>query len=492
MQVITRQEREELALHYYTHIFDFAQDFLPHLLKVKTPEFHLELYKLLRTESLLAIQAPRGFAKSTVAGKVFTIWAGLFRHLGDISIISASEDFVVREITTSIRHEFTSNKRILKFFGEQYNPEQWSASYFVLKNGVAYEGLGINGQLRGGRRGIIILDDLEDNDSVASEEQRNKIQQKVHKEIIPKLLPESTCVLIGTNIHPLCYLNQIIETPNNGWTKRVYRAYKDDGKGLGTEATGNELWADWMNHEKLQQRKATIGSSAFSSEYLNNPQGDESNPIKPEHIRYWTELPTDLTYYISLDPAYVDEQKSDYKVAVVIGVDRHNNRYLVEYVRTHNPVGEYMDACINLYLKYKSKCNKFGIPSGREIDFYKSIVSKAQLRNVFLPDVEIKYVMRDPTTNQSWRNKQQRIIRTLQPHFEQGKYFIHETHVEARDEILTFKSGTIHDDVVDAMSGCEQLIEPFFNHEDIDKASRDYYNETEEEPIDYGTTGYGD
>lgn len=61
----------------------------------------------------------------------------------------------------------------------------------------------------------------------------------------------------------------------------------------------------------------------------------------------------------------------------------------------------------------------------------------------------------------SVRNKKDRIIATLQPIFEQGKYYIHSTHEEAKEELLGI-GYTRNDDVVDAMTYAEQLIQPSY------------------------------
>lgn len=492
VEIITRQDKEALLTHYYQNIQDFAQDMLPHWLSFKTPAFHKDIYELIRTEQLLAISAPRGFAKSTVCSKIYPIWAALFKQYGDISIVSASEDFVVREIMTPIRQEFETNKRLIKLFGEQ-KTDQWAASYFKLKNGIAFEGLGVNGQLRGGRRGVVILDDVESNESVLSEEQRSKLRDKVNKEIIPKLLPDSICVIIGTIIHPLCYLREVLNNPDNGWTKREYRAYHDAKHGDTRKMRqGNELWAEMWSHDKLQKRKAAIGSTAFASEYLNDPVSDNANPIKPEYIKYWDTLPDQLSIYLVQDPAYTENEKSDFKVTAVIGVDSKGNRYLIEYLRTHLPLGEYIDGSLNLYVRHKTRCVKFGCPGGREVDFYRQLENRARDRGIFPPLCEIKYTIRDAQSGSSIRNKHERIVRTLQPHFENGTYFIHRSHKEAHDELLSFASGSMHDDLVDAMSGAEQLIEPHWSFQEVEKQAQTLGEWDYEEVDDSGTTGYGD
>ena len=52
----------------------------------------------------------------------------------------------------------------------------------------------------------------------------------------------------------------------------------------------------------------------------------------------------------------------------------------------------------------------------------------------------------------------------LQPLFEQGKYYIHKNHVEAREELLTIGSSR-WDDLVDTLAYAEQILTPMFFEE---------------------------
>jgi hypothetical protein len=45
--------------------------------------------------------------------------------------------------------------------------------------------------------------------------------------------------------------------------------------------------------------------------------------------------------------------------------------------------------------------------------------------------------------------------------FEQGKYFIHPDHIEARDELLSIGSSR-WDDLVDTLAYAEQILQPYF------------------------------
>jgi len=438
---------------FYNDIGEFGLFFFPHLLNLTIPEFHREIYGLLPNNRYLAIAAPRGHAKTTLE-IVYCIWHALFKKIGDVSIMSLSEDFVLREITGRIKKEFEINDLLRLFFGDQ-KTSKWTESYFRLANGIAFEGGGITGQLRGGRRGLIALDDLESNETVASDEQRNKLRERISRELLPKLLPNGQMIYFGTLINQLSYLNSIVSTPDNGWERRIYDCYKD-----GIEGEGHELWQEMLPHSELQDRKKKMGSNAFSSEYRNKPVSDESQPIKEEQIRYWTELPTQLSLVISVDPAYSEDSSADYKTASLIGIDQNANRYLISYIRNHDPLGEFQDSIINLFLSNKGNITAVGIPnSGVEKAFFDSFLKKCEQRKVFeIPIQEVKNSFTNTATQVSVRNKTSRITAALQPLFEQGKYYINSNHIEARDELLSIGVSK-HDDICDTMCYAEQLLQ---------------------------------
>lgn len=453
-------EKEEILLRAQYDMAFFAWYFFPHLVGREMAVFHRQVYKDLLVHDYYACAAPRGHAKSTIGLIINSMHFALYRKIGDITLLSQSEDFVRNEIVRRIKNEFENNELLIFFFGNQVT-DKWSEGYFVLANGIAFESAGIGGQLRGGRRGLIALDDLESNETCESEDQRKKLEARVTKELIPKLLPGGQMVYFGTLIHSLCYLKQILDggtidtADGNGWFKRLYRAYTGD------QQEGNELWPAMLSHSELQSRRAKMGSSAFNSEYMNNPVASEDAPIKDYQIRTWENLPAQYSCVIAVDPAYSEDAKADYKVGVVVAIDQAQNRYCVEYIRTKKPSGEFIDGVLNLYIKYKNYITALGVPAaGTEKEFYRTFTAKAEARKLYPPMVELKnlYVT---STGDAKRGKHQRIIAALQPLFESGKYYIGKEHSELREELLTIKS-SVNDDLVDAITYCESLLTPIY------------------------------
>jgi hypothetical protein len=459
---------------------EFVKFFLKDYLTSDIPDFHKYLYTNIPKEPRMALATPRGHGKSTIVSVFYPLWLALFEKRKDICIISASETLAV-EWLRKIKRELDSNPKIHSFFGD-LKSDKWTESHIVLSNAshVNIRARGAGGQIRGFRPDVIICDDIETDESVESEEQRKKLKDWLFKACLNTLLPEGQFLLVGTIIHPLSVLNDLLSI-DNGWCKKKYQAYN-----AGIQEPGNELWPQLWNHQRLQERKREIGSWAFASEYMNNPVSDETAPVKENMIRYWTELPTQLSVVIAVDPAYSEDDSADYKVYSVIGIDQNQNRYLVSYLRTHIALGEFEDAIINGYLQYKHILTGLGIPnSGVEKGFYASFMRKCEYRKIYPPVYELKNTFTNSTTMVTSRNKKARTIAALQPLFEAGKYFIHANHIEAREELLTIGSSR-WDDVVDTMAYAEQILQPVFFEE---KKSGDDHQDFNNEParmLNYG------
>ncbi len=429
-------------------LFSFDDD-----LTGRIPQFHVDIYNLLVNEKRLCLAAPRGFAKSMICSVFYPAWLATYKKAKDICIISASENLAI-ELLRKIRTCIESNPAYIDLYGDMRS-SKWTENQLILSNGVTIRAKGAGGQIRGFRPDVLVLDDIETDESVESEEQRKKLKNWLFKACLNTLLPDGQFILVGTLIHPLSVLNDLLQTPND-WTKRRLTAYVD-----GVEKEGHELWAESRPHSWLQQRKKEIGSWAFAAEFMNDPRADGSAPIKQEQLRYWEKLPAQYSGVITVDPAYSEDEKADFKVASLILIDSNNNRYLSHYIRTHAPQGEFIDAILNLYEQNKGVLTGVGIPnSGVEKSFYTSVLKRAGERKIYPPFVELKNTFISASGAKA-TNKKQRIIAALQPIFEQGRYYIHANHHEARDELLTIGYSR-WDDIVDTLAYAEQILTPNF------------------------------
>lgn len=435
----------------------FSEFFCSDSMTADIPDFHKEIYSLVPDNERLVMAAPRGFAKSYITSKFYPLWCALFKKKKDICIISASESLAVEHMRY-IKQKLESDPRINELWGS-VKSDKWTENHIIVKHAdgtlINIRAKGAGAQIRGFRPDCIILDDMETDDGVESEDQRKKLKTWLFKACINTLVTQGQLIIIGTVLHPLSVLADLLAV-DNGWVKRKYRAYID-----GIQEEGNELWPQLWPHERLQSRKQEIGSTAFASEFLNDPLADENAVIKEEQIRYWDSLPEQYSVVIAVDPAYTEDPNNDYKVAALVAIDQNHNRYLIDYIRNHDSSGKFINAVLNMYVQNQGICTSIGMPkTGGDSEFWNSMIRQAEERNIYPPFVELKNAF-VTTAGKKIVNKHKRIGAALQPLFEKGKYYIHPNHLEARDELLTIGSSR-WDDLVDAMAYAEQILTPVF------------------------------
>jgi len=465
----------------------FVTDTLEHHLTCKMPEFHCEIYEMLLSERKMLVAAPRGFAKSYICSVFYPLYSVLMLEKKKVLIISASEDKAI-EFLRTIKFEIENNKLLKLIFGNQVGKGKWTESNIILKNGAEIKARGAEGQIRGYRPDLIVLDDIETEESVATPDRRRKLETWIFKACFNSLTPNGQFIWIGTILTHLCLINEYFEK-DNGWKKKKYKAYR-----FGVEKAGEELWPELWSHNRLQEQKHDIGSYFFSTEYMNDPTANERAPIKQEMIRTWKtvdELPENLSCVITLDPAYSEDEKADAKVACLIGIDAQNRRWLLDVVHTRETINTYMHQVLNLWGKNKNRITSLGIPNkGVEKGFFNSFINECERLNVHPPVAELTNVFTSGS-GAMLRNKTRRVIAALQPLFEQGRYIIGSHHGIARDELLSIGSSR-HDDIVDCMAYAEQLLQPDLEDmvvEEVDRYGQPVDRDTGDE--DWGDFGYG-
>lgn len=478
MDETQKQRAEKLFKTLYTSLDAFTTAFFPDICTHKTPDFHREIFSLCQRHDRVLIAAPRGFAKSTVVARIYALHCMLFKTKKDIVIISASEGLAIEHIRY-IKQLIENNEDIKALWGVTKS-DKWTETHLVIRHidgtSCSIRARGAGAQIRGFRPDCLILDDIETDESCESEDQRKKLKGWLFKACLNSLKVGGQFVFIGTLIHPLAVISDLF-TVRNSWVKRKFTCYKSD-----EQESGNELWPELWPHERLQARKAEIGSSAFASEFLNNPSLDENAAICDDDIRYYETLPQQYFMVMAIDPAYSEEEKADYKACALVAVDPNGNRYLVDTIRCHDTSLDFIRQVLNLYTANQRYITAVGVPqSGGDKEFYNTLLREAEEKRIYPPFVALKNTF-VTASGRKITNKHGRIKAALQPLFENGKYFIHETHLEAREELLTFETAR-HDDLADVICYCESLIPTTGIYFDDESETHD---SIEDSPVGYG------
>jgi hypothetical protein len=300
----------------------FVAYYMAHDLLSAVPDFHREMYQLAyEGHKRMAFAAPRGFAKSFIFSKFYPLYQACFGSKQRIFIVSDTGSLATHWMR-QIKQELESNPFILHDFGDM-STSKWTEDHIIVNNKltgnkVEIMAKGRGFQIRGFRPDLIILDDIDNDEVVRSEDQRAKLEDWYYKELINTLVPDGQLVAVGTVIHPLALLRKLLDAPE--FTTRFYTAYLPDG---------TSLWREVWPVERLKAKESEIGVQAFRSEYMNSPMISDNPIFIKEAMRgydssgaaFQSEESKGLYTVVSIDPAISKKESADYTAIVTISAN---------------------------------------------------------------------------------------------------------------------------------------------------------------------------
>ena len=240
-----------------------------------TPEFHREGWKLYCSDTPRAsIAAPRSHAKSTAFTHTFGLAVALFRVEDFILIVSATEDLAIGHLG-DIAKEFRENEELREHFQidkllvdaktdiiVQFK-DGHQCRFLCKGSGQKMRGM----KWRGKRPGLILGDDLEEDEQVESVDRRLKFRKWVFRALIPCLRKSGRVRFHGTILDEDSMLARLQRSPS--WSTLLFRAHAafDDFSQI--------LWPEAFDEARLRDlRQGFIDqgdASGYSQEYLNDP-----------------------------------------------------------------------------------------------------------------------------------------------------------------------------------------------------------------------------
>ena len=335
LKIIEETDDDNLLKETLRYIFSlkenidiFSYFIFPDAITIKIPDFHYKIYDFLLNEKDGAMAAPRGFAKSTIAGLIFITWC-IVNNREEYIVYVSSNHTKTTQFLEPIRDAFKNNSRLKSLYNiniSSVKDEQGrdrEDCFDILNTRV--EAVSFEKNLRGfkykfSRPTLIIGDDIESDDRVINPNLRLKDQYKLDKIIIPSLDPvKGRFKFIGTILHWDSLLMKKIRLYNG----EIYRACDENFENL--------LWAEYWTKERLMDRYKSIGSVSFSSEYLNNPIENTSGLIKKEWIEQcYDETKSYNDYnegicYLGVDFAFGDRVTNDNTVFLGLAPVQHKS-----------------------------------------------------------------------------------------------------------------------------------------------------------------------
>lgn len=316
------------------------------------------------------IMMPRGFSKTTLINGV-NIWYTCYQESKFFAYLSETGAHASRQLSNVALH-LATNPRIKLVFGnlkpkqrggsEEEASLKWSESDGMIQTttGITFLAKGRGGQIRGqnvdaDRPDRLIIDDVEDKESVKTDEQRLKAREWFFGDVLPalpELNDDATAVMMGTLLHSDALLTYAEIDPE--WTTIKFGAIDLDG---------DPLWAENLTLEKIERKKISYAAKGllhiFYLEYFNQIRNPEKALFKPEYIHIAPVSIQKLKWKaMCVDPAISPKRRADY---VGFGVVAMNDDGIIQVAEAFGKKGmsprEQVDMYFNLH-------RKFGLTSG--------------------------------------------------------------------------------------------------------------------------------
>ena len=458
---------------------------------------HKEIFTLLlqmtkQRKGRLAIAAPRGHAKSTIVSLVYVLWRVLYSK-EKLVLIASNTIAQAMALLKDIKHQLKKNALIIDDFPEiccARKPKPWRDSRIQLPNGTMIRVYGVGQNPRGikndkDRPGLIIADDLENEEQAQSEEQRDKLRSWFRRTLLNTGHPDTNVVVIGTILHQDSLLANLVDpNRNSGWNGKKYKAVEkfSDNPQLWEkwssifcrreEHEGNTgpkaaklyfeanrenmlegtkvLWPQRESYYDLMVIRERQGTRSFQSEKQNEPIDPQQCIFKEEDFMFWDDDYRDVQhliqsmngrgrFYGACDPSLGKSTRGDYTAIVIL-------------LRDNDSEINYVIAADLLHCSHSEAIDKITGYAGM-YDFEKFAIEINNFQELMVDDLEKRIVAhgrRLPIHKITSRSNKQSRIASLEPYIKQGNIRFCRKHMQLLDQLTQFPLAK-NDDGPDAL-----------------------------------------
>lgn len=346
----------------------FGRTISPNAFELPSPEFHYELSSIMmdRKERKIAVEAPRGYAKSTLC--VFLVLHHLLFDKGKkYVVIQSKTQREAKKRLGAIKNiiEYSSIFRDLFGYMGMEAAKTWREDSIVLPNGDTIEAKGYGQPVRGGltedwaRVTLYYLDDPEDEDNTKTKDAMDANLKKFLSAIPGLKKKTGRVIVIGTPINQTCLVEKLRKM--GGWLFKHYQAVN--------EKTKEVLWEEMETYDELMREKEDLLSIGKVSMWYSEKQcvitGDADQLFEETDIQWWDgyletigeesylhithlnrrqnenknwamilldeEKVIPVNTYIGVDPASSERRKADFSTTVPGAYDNLKRLFLLPY-----------------------------------------------------------------------------------------------------------------------------------------------------------------
>lgn len=449
---LPREKKEEkaMALRGMENLFYLAKYILQYKLVTKKP--HKEICKFIENwdkNRKKMILLPRGSFKTTIGTVAYSIMR-ILRDPNERILITSETLNQAQKFLSEIKGHFQS-ENFKSYYGDLLPETGWKEGEIivntrtVIKKEPTIMTAGIDVVRVGFHFSLIIVDDCVSQKNTTNSDQIEQTKNW-YRLLLSMLEPNGQILTIGTRYD----FNDLYATIQNELSDEydimVRRAIEN----------GELFFPTRLTREFLEAQRKEQGEWIYSSQYDLNPIPTALQTFKESDIRFYEEVPDNLTVYMACDPSLTEEEKTkgDYTAIAVVGIDDKNNWYILDLINEHLSPDQINQRLFEFYRYWGTIV--IGIESVAFSKLLKPAFEKYVWTKGFNPRVE--------ELKSGGRSKELR-IKSLQPLFEQHKIFMPKpdfinNNVWAKlfEQLLHFPKSK-YDDLLDAMSYISQLAQ---------------------------------
>lgn len=451
----------------------WGMNYMPHYFRIKSPLFHLKILKESNDNLYLAVQAPRGSAKSSILTFLRTIHA--IAHKEERFVVLVQNTFAKAAASLeSIKSEFKDNEALMKDYPITFVKDAEGDSIFKHKDGfttrVLCKGADQLGSVRGEKHGafrpsLIIIDDLEDDKMVKNPDLRKELETVVN-EVLKYAGDQGTrIIVVGTILHDDSQMAKFLSKDRyRNYKKLFFRALnKVDG-------VDTSLWPEKWSVEDLK-RMEDDDPSGFAKEMQGDPSSGKSESFERKNFRYWREEGNqvilldedskvkarydfrDCSAAIACDLAWEEKKSADESVLFPAFITPNREILFDTYLNKRGMRPEELEESLFAKVDRLETLTKRRVPIGFE---------KAKLEKV------IKHLLQEAQRRRNkwlwfkdlaWDgDKIQRILTRLSNRYSQHVIYHKRGMGELENQLIRLTS-VAHDDIADAAQGVVQLLQ---------------------------------
>lgn len=265
--------------------------------------FHREWFNAFHNKERSAIVAPRGHGKSFILGVAYPLWYTFFNEGKKFMMVSPTQN-TSKRLLRELKERIYNNELLQQLKPENRNKE-WTKSYIQTSTNCDIFSQTYSDNARG-----------EHIDRLIGDEAAYFDDKDIFKTVFTPMVNKADghICLIST---PKSNSDLVMEmkeneryTEPNGFSK-VYRAVDED--------TGEPLWPEEFDEEKLEEIRKEQGKLKFEREYLCNPVASGTPAFPLDKINDALLRGEDVRLYKS--PSQIEDDDERESMGFYIGVD---------------------------------------------------------------------------------------------------------------------------------------------------------------------------